>query len=210
MKIVFFAVLSRYRTEKDFAFMLTAKYCRTGATACTSGSSPIAFASSRVNFLRLNTSGGNRPPTVGGMRWTKIKFDPRSWICDAILLFSPLRIDDIRMTVKNPATTPRTVKNERSLFLRRESGASRRNSLISQGHDRIEIGRLRRGIDPEKQADARGYDEAERHCPPFNRSRQRRQPRNCQCNGGSKQNADDATNQCKSRRLDQKDRKSVV
>src|SRR5262249_7935985 len=163
MKIVFFAVLSRYRTEKDFAFMSTAKYCSTGATACTSGSSPTAFASSKVNFLRLNTSGGNRPPTVGGMRCTKIRFAPRSWICEAIRLLSPLMIDDMPITVATPMTTPRTVKNDRSLFLRRESSASSRISLISQSHDGIEIGCFGCRINPEEQADTRRYEEAERH-----------------------------------------------
>src|SRR5262245_47175192 len=194
MKIVFLAVLSRYRTEKDFAFMFTAKYCRTGAIACTTGRSPIAFASSRVNFFRFNTSGGIRRPTVGGMRWTKIKFDPRTWICDAMLLFRPLMIDDIPITVATPITTPRTVKNERSLFLRRESSARSRISLISQGHDGVEIGCFSCGIDSKEQADAGGYDEAECHRPPFDCGRQRRQPRNRQCNGGTQQNTDDSAN----------------
>src|SRR5262249_61184330 len=110
MKIVFFAVLSRYRTEKDFAFMFTAKYWRTGATACTTGSSPIAFASSRVNFFRFNTSGGNRPPTVGGIRCTKIKFNPRSWICDSMLLLSQVMIDELQFQDSLPLTTSVTYK----------------------------------------------------------------------------------------------------
>src|SRR4030095_7774861 len=137
-----------------------------------------AFASSRVNFFRFNTSGGNRPPTVGGMRWTKIKLDPRSWICDAMLLFSPLMIDDIPITVATPMTTPRTVKNDRSLFLRRESSARSRISLISQCHDGIEIGCFRGGIDPEEQADARGYGEGAGPPPPLNTPPREGQPRN--------------------------------
>ena|SRR5438876_9271929 len=154
--------------------MLIAKYCRIGATAFTSDSSPIAFASSKVSFLRLNSSGANRPPIVGAMRCTKIKLDPISWICDEMLLFKPLMIEDIPITVATPITTPKTVRNDRSLFLRSESNASNRISLIAQCHDGIEIGCLGCRIDAEEKANARGYYQAKRHGPPLDRSRQRR------------------------------------
>src|SRR5262249_42646509 len=131
-------------------------------------------ASSSVSFFRLNTSGGSLPPTVGGMRWTKMRFAPRSWICDEMLVFSPLMIEDIPITVATPMTTPSTVRNDLSLFLRRESSASSRISFISKRHDRIEVGCFCCGIDPEEKTDARGNKKAKRHCPPFDGSRQRR------------------------------------
>src|SRR5262249_54886411 len=180
MKMVFFADLSRYRTENDFAFMLIGKYCSIGAIECTKGSSRIAFASSSVSLLRLKTSGGRRPPTVGGMRWTKIRFAPRSWICDEMLLFSPLMMDDIPITVATPITTPSTVRNDRSLFLRRESSASSKISFISQCHNGIEIGRFRCRINPEEKTDTRRNEQAKRHRPPLDRSGQGRHPRNGQ------------------------------
>src|SRR5438874_13330485 len=101
----------------------------------------------------------------------KIRFDPRSWICEEMLLFRPLMMEDIPITVATPITTPSTVRNDRSLFLRRESSASRRISLIAKRHDGIQIGRLRCRIDPEEQTDARRNSKAERYRPPFDRSR---------------------------------------
>ena len=44
--------------------------------------------------------------------------------------YRPAVFDDIPITVATPITTPRTVKNERSLFLRTESSASRMISLM--------------------------------------------------------------------------------
>src|SRR6266850_6669682 len=127
-----------------------------------------------------------------------------------MLLFSPLMIEDIPMTVATPITTPRTVRNDRSVFFRSESSASSRISLISQSHNRIEVGRFRCGIDPKEQADTGGHAQSERNRPPFDRSGKGRQPRNRQCNRGAEQNSDDAADQCKSRRLDEKLNQDVV
>src|SRR5262249_30432616 len=139
----------------------------------TRESCSIALASSIVNFFRFTTSGGRRPPIVGGMRCTKIRLEPRSSIWEAMLVLRPLMIDDMPMTVATPITTPSTVRNERSLFFRNESSASRRISLIAQRHYRIEIRRFCGGIDSEEKPDARGHSEAERNRPPFDGSRKR-------------------------------------
>src|ERR1700722_10834590 len=117
-----------------------------------------------------------RPPIVGGIRCTKIKFEPRSAICDEILVFSPLIIEDIPITVATPITTPNTVRKDLKVFLRSESRARRRVSLIPERHNRIEVRCLGCGVDSKKQSDARRNAEAQSDGPPFDRSRKRCQP----------------------------------
>src|SRR5580704_11641302 len=104
-----------------------------------------------------------RPPIVGGIRCTKIRFEPRSAICEEMLVFSPLMIEDIPMTVATPITTPNTVRKDRNVFLRSESRARRRVSLIPERHDGIEIRRLGCGVDSKKQSDARRDKQAQNH-----------------------------------------------
>src|SRR5437868_14493306 len=106
----------------------------------------------------------------------KIRFDPRSWICEEMLLFRPLMMEDIPITVATPITTPSTVRNDRSLFLRSESRASRRISLITQRHNGIQIRRLCRRINAEEQSDACRNHQSQSDGPPLDRSRQRREP----------------------------------
>src|SRR5215469_18828644 len=108
-----------------------------------------------------------------------------------MLSFNPLMMEDIPMTVATPMTTPRTVRKDRRVFLRSESSASSRISLIAQRHDRVQIGRFGGRIDSEEQADARGYTQPERHRPPFNGSRKRRQVCNGYRNRRSEENPDD-------------------
>src|SRR5262245_4427112 len=93
-----------------------------------------------------------------------------------MLLLRPLMIDDIPITVATPMMTPSVVRNDLSLFWARESTASRRISLIPQRLDRIEIRRLRCGIDPEKQSSAGRHAETQRDRPPLDRRGQRRLP----------------------------------
>src|SRR5215470_713700 len=108
-----------------------------------------------------------------------------------MLSFNPLMMDDIPMTVATPMTTPRTVRKDRRVFLRSESSASSRISLIAQRHDRIQIGRFGGRIDSEEEAETRRYTQPERHCPPFNGSRKRSQVRNGYRNRRSEENPDD-------------------
>src|SRR5439155_24725856 len=112
-------------------------------------------------------SGGKRHPIVGGIRCTKIKFDPKSSICDEMLLLRPLMMDDIPITVATPITTPRIVRNDLSLFLRSESSVRRRISLISQCHYGIEVLRFCRRRNLEEQAYAGRHCQSQCDRPPL-------------------------------------------
>src|SRR5438132_6426968 len=97
-----------------------------------------------------------------------------------MLLFRPLMIEDIPITVATPMTTPNKVRIDLSVFLRSESRARRKISLIAERHDGIQVCGFGCRINSKEQTNAGRDAKAQSHSPPFDGSRQRSQPRNRQ------------------------------
>src|ERR1044071_6823657 len=111
----------------------------------------------------------------------------------AMLAFKPLMTEDMPITVVTPITTPSNVSNERRRFLRSESKASRRISLMSQCRDGIQVRSSPCGIDSEEKTHGRRYNHRQYDRPPLHAGGHGREVGDGDGNGNADDDADHAS-----------------
>src|SRR6185503_7601689 len=114
-----------------------------------------------------------------------------------MLRLRPSMIDTIAMIVVMPMMTPRTVRNERSLFVRMAPSAMVTPSPISMAiplllpkrDDRVEACGARRRIDAEEEPHRGRHSQADRHRPRLDRGGKGRRGANGEGDGNSERDA---------------------
>src|ERR1043166_3662457 len=123
--------------------------------------------SSYVSGLRVRSSGVSRPRPMRGSNFRTNRLSTPNSFKESWMFFStPSRIDATRIATMVPMTTPRTVRNERTLCVRMVSSAILMSSSImlecvmlgleSQGFYGVQLGCFIGWINPEENAYGRG------------------------------------------------------